>query len=198
MIISKLKTTISISLFITIALSQTINVQGVLRDPLGKTVEDGYYNLTLKLYEQETGGMAIWQENQTSIYTVHGLFTLDLGSVNSLENVPFNTSYFLGISVENDPEMDPRLKLLKVPNAMSLVGTQNMIPSQGNAGIGTTTPQVGLHIVSDGEGDDLLKVENVGSKAVIVDPTGDVVLGSDAAINFEDGSELVSANFGGR
>ncbi|MEA3288342.1 MAG: tail fiber protein [Candidatus Marinimicrobia bacterium] len=197
MINRKIKLMTFMMVLISLISAQTISVQGVLRDPLGKTVEDGYYNLTLKLYEELAGGIEIWQESQSSVYTIHGVFSLDLGSVNSLNNVPFNTTYYLGISVDGDPEMDPRLKLLKVPSALSVVGTQNIIPSSGNAGIGTMNPQAGLHIVADGAGDDLLKIENEAGKTIRVDPSGNLYLESGGVLKFEDGSQLNSADFGG-
>ena len=197
MINRKIKLMTLMMVLISVISAQTISVQGVLRDPLGKTVEDGYYSLTLKLYEELEGGIEVWQESQSSVYTIHGVFSLDLGSVNSLDNVPFNTTYYLGISVDGDPEMDPRLKLLKVPSTLSVVGTQNIIPSSGNVGIGTMNPQAGLHIVADGEGDDLLKIENEAGKVITADLAGDLYLESGGVLKFEDGSQLNSADFGG-
>ena len=38
------------------AFAQTFSMKGVLRDPLGRTVDDGQYQLTFKLYDAATGG----------------------------------------------------------------------------------------------------------------------------------------------
>jgi len=191
----RLRSIITIAVFTTIALTQTISVQGVLRDPLGKTVEDGGYDLTLKLYTQAVEGTPVWEEELENIQTLHGIFSLELGSVTPL-NIPFNTTYYLGITVGTDPEIEPRLKLLKAPSSMSMSGAQNVIPSDGNIGFGTTEPQAGLHITTTETGMDLFKVEG-SSGGIKSDATGDVYMEGGGAIKFEDGSRLTTGGFNG-
>ena len=180
---------------ISVISAQTISVQGVLRDPLGKTVEDDTYPLTLKLYEQAVEGIPVWEEAISEVQILHGVFNLELGTVTPLD-IPFNTTYYLGITVGTDPEIEPRMKLMKAPAAMSMSGSHNVIPSHGNMGVGTTNPQAGLHIVPNGAGTDLLKVDGSGG-GVSVDAAGDFNIESGGAIKFADNSRLVSGDFNG-
>lgn len=201
-------------LMIGVISANTFSVQGVLRDPLGKTVEDGSYSITLKLYDQNIGGTALWTEVQGSVGTSHGVFSIELGSVTSLSDIPFDTDYWLGITVESDPEMSPRLKILKSPYAMSVYGSANEFPSLGNVGVGTHDPQAGLHIVTFEGSDDLLKiVSNDGGSIEITsegnmgvnveNPThpleisGNLRMRNGGALVFDDGSSLASGYFGG-
>ncbi|MCH7731966.1 MAG: hypothetical protein IIB44_05530, partial [Candidatus Marinimicrobia bacterium] len=197
-----------------IAFAQTFSVQGVLRDPLGKTVDDGYYSVTFRLYEQSTGGTAVWSETQGSVQVLHGVFNVELGTVTSLSDTPFDTTYWLGISIEGGTELEPRFKLLKTPAAMSVLGTDNVFPSKGNIGAGTLNPTAGLHIVTQSANTDLLKIESAGGGFIKVtsdgkmgvnvsDPnnplaiSGNLRLRDGGAIVFDDGTQIASANFGG-
>ena len=40
----------------------TINIQGTLKDASGKSVDNGNYQVTFRLYSAETGGSVVWQE----------------------------------------------------------------------------------------------------------------------------------------
>jgi hypothetical protein len=88
----------------------TLNYQGVLTGSNGKPVTDGQYQLTFKLYDQATGGTATWSETQNTT-TTNGVFTVLLGKVTSLTDVPFDKPYWLGITVGNGSEMTPRVPL---------------------------------------------------------------------------------------
>ena len=87
---------------------QTFSVQGVLRDPLGKTVLDGSYQLDLTLYTSATGMDDVWNETQPSVLVKHGVFNVELGLVESLDVLPFNVIYYLGIAIDNGQELVPR------------------------------------------------------------------------------------------
>jgi len=191
----KLKSIIAMGVFLSLVFAETISVQGVLRDPQGNTIDEGSYDLTLKLYDQEEGGPAIWQEIQSSIYILHGVFTLDVGSVNPLDSISFTTTYYLGITVADDPEMTPRVKLLKAPSTLSVSGAENIVPSIGNVGIGIADPQARLHIVTNELGDDMIKVEDADGKGFRVDSLGNFHLQGGASIKFADGTQLTTANF---
>ena len=75
-------------------LAQTFAVKGVLRDPLGRTVEDGTYRLTFKLYDVDTGGTAIWSEEHAGAAVQHGVFSVELGKTTSLSGVSFLNTYY--------------------------------------------------------------------------------------------------------
>ena len=88
----------------------TLNYQGVLTGTDGKPIADGLYQLTFKLYEQATGGTAMWSETQAAQVS-RGVFSVLLGKATSLANIPFNKPYWLGITVGNGSEMTPRVEL---------------------------------------------------------------------------------------
>lgn len=95
-----------------------IRFQAKLTDAQDTTLADGTYKFTFRLYETESAGQAIWQENQ-QITTAQGSIQADLGAVTSLKNLSFNKQYWLGIEVENDGEMSPRFRLGAAPYALN-------------------------------------------------------------------------------
>lgn len=107
-----------------------LGIQGILKKANGNAVDDGDYSLTFRLYNVTTGGTALWTETQSSVPVVSGIYTATLGSVTSL-NVPFDESYYLGVSVGATAEMLPRIQLTTAPYALSLIGQTNQFPSSG-------------------------------------------------------------------
>lgn len=131
----------------------TLNIQGVLRDDTDKAVSDGNYQLTFKLYEVSTGGSEIWTEDQ-SLTITNGVYSALLGDVTDLNGVAFSTQYYLGIAVDGGLELSPRIPLSLSPYSMAVVGSNNVFPSSGTVGVGTTSPDANsvLHV----EGGDLV------------------------------------------
>jgi len=148
----------------------TIAIHGVLRDPAGHTVSDGNYSLTFSMYSQLSGGTAIWSETQPSVAVQHGVFSAELGSVTALTTLGFNQQYWVGVTVGTSTELAPRIKLTNSPTAMSVLGVANIFPSTGNVGVGTRSPNAGLHIRTQTATDNLLKIENTntGSASIVV------------------------------
>jgi hypothetical protein len=97
---------------------QTMSYQGVLRDAeTGQVILDGDYEVTFRLYTQEEGGNVRWEETRT-IHVKHGVFNVILGEVTPLDFYrPFFHQYWLSIEVENQGELDPRVKLAASPYA---------------------------------------------------------------------------------
>lgn len=120
--------------------AQTFTVKGVLRDPLGRTVDDGVYQITFKLYDAATDGNKLWEETQDNVQVQHGVFGVELGSVTSLSGVTFLTTLWLGIVVESSEELEPRIKLAPTPYSLAVLGVGNRFPSDGNVGVGVLAP----------------------------------------------------------
>jgi len=100
---------------ITTVAPGAIAVQGRLTDR-GGTPLDGTYNVTFRLYEQETGGSAICSDTR-SVTVEDGLFSdyMD-GCYDDL----YGQKVWLGVEVESDGEMTPRQVIYSVPYALSL------------------------------------------------------------------------------
>ena len=93
----------------------TLSYQGYLTaagTPINSPV-----NLTFKLYTAATGGTAFWTETQSSVPVNKGLYSVILGNSASLSGVAFDAAYWLGVTVNTDPEMTPRQALTSAPYA---------------------------------------------------------------------------------
>jgi hypothetical protein len=93
-----------------------VSYQGYLTASSGDPVS-GTVPMTFSLYAAPTGGSALWSEHHPGEAVSAGVYSAQLGSVTAL-NLPFNTTYYLGVAVGSDPEMTPRLQLSSVPYAM--------------------------------------------------------------------------------
>lgn len=151
--------------------SQTISVQGVLRDPNGRSVDDGSYTVTFAIYDVATGGAALWTETYSSLQTKHGVFQANLGENTSLDGLAFDKTYYVGVTVESYAEMTPRIALTVYPYSKAILGQDNKFPSTGNIVLAKDSI-----IVQQGA----LKFE-----------------GADGRIVFNDGTSLNTANFSG-
>lgn len=186
-----------LTLLAVITQAQTISIQGVLRDAKGRTVADGDYQVTFKLYMQLTGGTATFTESHPAVTTQQGLFAARLGAYQSLSSLAFNTTYYLGISIAGKAELEPRTELTLSPYAKSVRGGDNQFPSTGNVNIRTNLT-IDLGNLYLAEGDVLLsKGSFTLDSGMITINFGDILL-TDAggAIRFADGTILNSAEGG--
>ena len=98
--------------------SPMINYQGKVTDTAGVPL-DGTYSLHFKIYNQETGGTALWTETQPSVVVENGIFNVLLGNVNSIPSSLFNgDERWLGLKIGSDPEMTPRQQIVSVGYAL--------------------------------------------------------------------------------
>lgn len=128
-----------------------LSYQGVLADAAGVAVSDGTYSITFSLYDVPSEGTYLWQETHSSVAVSKGIFNVILGSTVPLE-LPFDKPYYLGISIEGGPELEPRQALTASAYSFGSLGVRgetNVFPADGDVGIGTSTPGRPLHIVSD-------------------------------------------------
>jgi len=144
---------------------KTPSIQMLLTDASGNPVADGSYSVNVSLYNVPTGGSALWTETQ-SVSTVDGLANIILGTSTPI-TVPFDTQYYVGISIGGGSELTPRLALNPSTysiSARAVFGTDNIFPETGDVGIGTLSPMAKvdiegkLRIADVPEVDTLLKV----------------------------------------
>ncbi len=90
-----------------------MNYQGVLTDAGGSVLPDGSYDITFRLYPEELAESPIWEETKPVLVS-KGIFNTILGETVPLE-MPFESMLWLGISVEGEEELAPRIPLVSTP-----------------------------------------------------------------------------------
>ncbi len=88
---------------------QTLSYQGILTDAAGQALSDGPYTLTFQMYDAAIEGTPLWTETQ-EVTIVNGLFHAVLGQNTPLD-LAFDRPYWVGISVNDGNELEPRLAL---------------------------------------------------------------------------------------
>lgn len=105
----------------TIVLAQPIqrliSYQGLLTQPSGLPLSDGNYGLVLRLYDAESGGNLIFEEQQ-QVTVVKGLFNVLIGSATPLAGVNFNQQLYLETALTGQAPFLPRTRLAVVPYAI--------------------------------------------------------------------------------
>lgn len=100
----------------------TMSYQGMLTDGSGNPVPDGLYDLTFRIYNVASGGVALYTEAHTGanqVQLVKGGFSVVLGSLTPM-NLDFDGPTYLGIQAGANPEMTPRVALASSPYALGL------------------------------------------------------------------------------
>jgi len=93
---------------------QMINYQGKLTDADGKPTNDTL-QMVFSIYADSIGGTALWDETQTSVIVEKGVFSVLLGSVDSIPYSVFNgNTRYLGVKVGEDTEIVPRKPIVSV------------------------------------------------------------------------------------
>lgn len=107
----------------------TLSYQGLLKDAGGVVIPNGTYNLTFKIYNQSSGGAALWTEAQ-SLPVTDGVFSAVLGSVTPL-TLPFDAQYWITLRVGADPEL-PRVALTSAPYALRAGVAEALVGGSGD------------------------------------------------------------------
>ncbi|MFM8771057.1 MAG: hypothetical protein ACKOE4_03395, partial [Candidatus Kapaibacterium sp.] len=98
-------------------IERQISYQGLLTLPTGLPLDDGRYDLVLRMYDAPVGGNLLWEETQGTTIT-KGLFNIYLGAVVPLSGVDFfNTQIYLETALAGQPPF-PRTRLAVVPYAI--------------------------------------------------------------------------------
>jgi hypothetical protein len=103
---------------------EMINYQGYLTDSGGNPINDTL-EMTFSIYENESGGTAVWTETQPAVTVTDGLFNVLLGSINPITPDQLDEERYIGVRVGADDEMVPRQRLASVAFALrSVVANQ--------------------------------------------------------------------------
>jgi hypothetical protein len=99
---------------------ETIGFQGRVNERGGPPFE-GIVNMTINIYAERVGGVALFTESHPSVDVVKGKFFVELGSVdpagNPLSALDFDNKYWLGVTIGGDSEMTPRIRFNSVAYA---------------------------------------------------------------------------------
>ncbi len=117
-----------------------ISVQGTLKDANGVAVEDGPQTVTFKLYHEESGGTALWEETADVIVT-GGIYSHYLGSEMPLDALIFDDVVYLGVTI-NGFELQPRAEMTYTPYTLFVNEAGNGVPPGGILPFGGTTDRV--------------------------------------------------------
>ncbi len=170
-----------------------ISYQGVLTDQAGNPLADGDYTLTFRLYEQASGGSAVWMESKI-VHLQEGVFNTDLGTSYALQ-LPFDRSYWLSTSVGGGTELSPRARLTSAPYSIVSATTESISGLPAGGALTGSYPDPGL--ASRG-----VKASNIDNGQVVKSLNGlrdDVTLlaGSNVSINAAGQEITISATPGG-
>lgn len=103
---------LSVSMQAEAEIPHMINYQGKLTDQFGNPVPDSTYSMKFEIYETETGGAFLWEEQQDSVRVINGIFNVWLGEEVPID-LPFDAPYWLQVYVSGE-RIDPRRRMVSV------------------------------------------------------------------------------------
>jgi hypothetical protein len=183
---------------------EVISYQGVLADSTGTVVPDGEYDFSFNVFDAPASGTSLWSESHNSVTVENGVFNILLGSDLPLD-LPFDEPYWLGVSVDGEPEMVPRLEFtssatslnsrsiadsivtgVKIKNGnvvRSISGLQDSVTIASGANINVTTSNDSVIISATagggiGDGHSLDAADGDPIDALFVDNDGEVGIGT--------------------
>ena len=143
---------------------EIISYQGILNDNDGNPL-NGNYNLTVRIYKQESGGSALWEETHANVAVNNGLFHVLLGNVNPL-TVAFDEPYYMGLSINGGDELTPRLPFTSVATAFVAKVAYTLAPdADGNITLGGNVDvegKIGATEYCDENGENCVTTPNMG------------------------------------
>jgi len=123
------------------AIPQKMSYQGYLTNVAGVPI-NGTLQMAFSIYNVSSGGSPLWTETH-SVTVSQGIYSVILGegSTPNPINLPFDTTYYLGVQVGADPEMAPRKILTSVGYAFRAL-TVESIGSHSHSGADITSGTV--------------------------------------------------------
>ena len=107
---------------------RTMLYEGFITDNSGQPLPDGPYDFRFSLYDTPDGGAPIWTEEHLGVQVAGGAMHVRLGEGTTPAplDLPFDTQYYLGIQLGEDPEMYPRLRLMTTAYAFRSLAAQSV------------------------------------------------------------------------
>jgi len=154
---------------VSAAIPYTFNIHGKLTDNNGYP-STGTYSMNFTIYNASTSGTILYSQLQNVTTDLGGIYTLIL---TDLEAVNFSQQTYLGITVDADSEMVPRISLTSVPSALATNVTggggvsfweasgDNIYYDSGNVTIGGASSEGILGLVS-ADTETISSIDNTG------------------------------------
>lgn len=99
------------------ALPNHVAQEGLVLDAEGRPIE-GVHTIRARLYDVDRNGIAFFDEVHVGVEFFQGYYFIAIGSVQPLAPDVFTRAdVWLGIAIDNGPELAPRTRLRKVPGA---------------------------------------------------------------------------------
>lgn len=178
--------------------SNTLNFQARLLTASGGIVPDGNYSVQFKLYNVSSGGSTQWTETQGTVPVRSGYLSVYLGTVTAFPStIDWSQQQWLTMNINGDGEMNPRLQLTAVPNALhsnesdALRSGANLLTADNFAQLGPSAPQAlnlalsALRLNQTGAGG-LIQFQHNGSDVFTIVNNGDLT--SSGSGTFSGGS----------
>lgn len=96
---------------------QLLSFQGVLLRKDGTLYHDGTFNITVELFDAETGGNRVYTST-IPVVVVRGVFNVIIGERDSLTGVDFTTQLWVDMKAPDALPFEHRTKLTSAPYAM--------------------------------------------------------------------------------
>jgi hypothetical protein len=173
-----------------------INYQGKLTTASGGCLNDTV-EMTFSIYSDTLGPPADWSETQTEVVVRDGIFSVLLGSVDSIPSLVFDGNVkYLGVQVEADPEMRPLKPMVSVgyayrAGAVDGGGGGGWVDDGTVVRLETVTDSVGIGTVSPTErldvGGNIHASGTIASgSSITIDGTSDKITATSGTIDFDD------------
>ncbi len=114
------------------AIPDSFNVQGVLTDGAGNPVNDGAYTVWFTLYTDEFATTGIWTSDYPVTVT-DGIFSVPIGA-GAFDGGMFAGPLWLGIMMDGEAEMSPRIELTATPYAFRAAIADSVVGGGGGGG----------------------------------------------------------------
>jgi len=117
----------SLPLLISAQAPPLINYQGRLTNEQAQPVPNGTRNLTFNIYDSATAGIVIWgPQSFTNVPVINGYFNVILGEFDeisrSITEAFSDPDRYLSVSINGEPEVLPRQRVLSTPYALNAGG----------------------------------------------------------------------------
>jgi hypothetical protein len=104
-----------------------MSYQGVLADDTGVPLPDEPVTIVFTIYDDPSGGTALWTETQNTTTDHSGIVNVVVGSVVPLD-LPFDQAYWLEVEVDG-ATLDPRVELTGSPYALQAAHVEGDVVS---------------------------------------------------------------------